>query len=103
MGECENRFSVSTSTVTFWHGFTVFGGWQMREALRGTSLIRNSPLVGPYSRTMSRALWWPKGGGVFLMSEVPLYLHGLFRGTNRIVGRRLWVWVWSEGLAILHV
>ena len=39
---------------------------------RGTSLIRNSPLVGPYSRTMSRALWWPWGGGVFLISEVLL-------------------------------
>ena len=26
---------------------------------RGTSLIRNSPFVGPYSRTMPRALWWP--------------------------------------------
>ena len=22
---------------------------------------------------MSRALWWPLGGGKFLMSEVPLY------------------------------
>ena len=39
---------------------------------RGTSLIRNSPLLGPYSRTVPRALWWPWGGGVFLMSEVPL-------------------------------
>ena len=26
---------------------------------RGTSLIRNSAPLGPYSRTMSRALWWP--------------------------------------------
>ena len=25
---------------------------------RGTSLIRNRNLIGPYSRTMSRALWW---------------------------------------------
>jgi len=24
----------------------------------GTSLIRNTPLLGPYSRTMPRALWW---------------------------------------------
>ena len=37
---------------------------------RGTSLIRNTPLLGPYSRT--RVLWWSKGGGLFLMSEVPL-------------------------------
>ena len=39
---------------------------------RGTSLIRNNPLLGSYSRTMSRGIWWPQGGGVFLMSEVPL-------------------------------
>ena len=38
----------------------------------GTSLIRNSPPLGPYSRTKSRALWWSKGGALFLMSEVPL-------------------------------
>ena len=25
---------------------------------RGTSLIRNSPPLGPYSRTKPRALWW---------------------------------------------
>ena len=28
-----------------------------REPCRGTSLIRNRPLLGPYSRTVSRALW----------------------------------------------
>ena len=33
---------------------------------RGTSLIRNSPSLGPYSRTMPRALWWSLGGGLFL-------------------------------------
>ena len=26
---------------------------------RGTSLIRNNPLLGHCSRTMSRAIWWP--------------------------------------------
>jgi len=41
---------------------------------RGNSLMRNSALVGPYNRTMSRALWWSQvGGGRFLMSEVPMY------------------------------
>jgi len=35
---------------------------------RGTSLIRNRAPLGPYSRTMPRAI----GGGRFLMSEVPL-------------------------------
>ena len=27
--------------------------------LLGTSLIRNCNLLGPYSRTVPRALWWP--------------------------------------------
>ena len=39
---------------------------------RGASLIRNPPLLGPYSRTIPRVLWWSQGGGLFLMSEVPL-------------------------------
>ena len=30
---------------------------------RGTSLIRNSALLRPYSRAMSRAIWWVLGGG----------------------------------------
>ena len=38
----------------------------------GTSRIRNRAPLGPYSRTMPRALWKPKGEGLFLMSEVPL-------------------------------
>ena len=38
---------------------------------RGTSLVRNSAPLAPYSRTMPRALWWSQGGGLFLMSEVP--------------------------------
>ena len=42
-------------------------------AYRGTSLIRKHLPVGTCSRTMSRAIWWPSGGGVFLMSEVTLY------------------------------
>jgi len=40
---------------------------------RGISLIRNSTPLGPYSRNLHRALWWPSGGVLFLMSEVPLY------------------------------
>ena len=42
----------------------------------GTSLIRNRFLLGPYSRTMPRALRWSWVGVLFLMSEVPLYLLG---------------------------
>ena len=40
---------------------------------KGTSLIINSAALGPYSRTAPRALWCSYGGGLFLMSEVPLY------------------------------
>ena len=39
---------------------------------RATSLIRNRAPLGPYSRIMPRALWWSDGGGLFLMSEVPM-------------------------------
>jgi len=38
----------------------------------GTSLIRNSLTLGPYSRPMPKALWWSSGGWRFLMNEVPL-------------------------------
>ena len=40
---------------------------------RGTSPIRNSAPLGPYSRTMPGAPWKPQGGRLFLMSEVPLH------------------------------
>ena len=44
---------------------------------RGTSLIRNSAPLGPYSRTMLRALWWYWGEGLSFMSAISLYgLHG---------------------------
>ena len=33
---------------------------------RGTSLIRNSPPLGPFSRMMPKALWWPQGVSGFL-------------------------------------
>ena len=40
---------------------------------RGTSLIRNDPRRGPYSRTIpTGVLWWSQGAGLFLMSEVSL-------------------------------
>ena len=40
---------------------------------RSTSLIRNSSPLGPFSRTVPRALWWSLGGALCMMSEVPLY------------------------------
>ena len=48
------------------------GGHVVQVAYRGTSLIRDSAPLGPYSRTVPRALRWSQGGGQFLMSEVPL-------------------------------
>ena len=42
------------------------------DPCRGTSLIRNNPLLGHYSRTIHRVLWWCQEGGLFFMSEVPL-------------------------------
>ena len=33
---------------------------------RGTSLIKNCHSLGPYSRTIPRALQWSWGGGSFL-------------------------------------
>ena len=37
---------------------------------RVTSLIRNSAPLGPYSRTLPRALQCPQRGWLFLMNEV---------------------------------
>ena len=34
---------------------------------RGTSLIRNSPLLGPYSRNIPRVIWWSLGEGGCLL------------------------------------
>jgi len=42
-----------------------------RDKHRGTSRIRNSTILGPYSSPVPRDLWWPLGGGLFLMSVVP--------------------------------
>ena len=55
---------------------------------RGTSLIRNTPLLGPYSRTKPRVLWWSWGGGLFIMSEVPLCTPNLKAFDRR--GRVRW-------------
>ena len=35
----------------------------LKQACRGTSLIKNMPFLEPYSRTLSRVLWWSQGGG----------------------------------------
>jgi len=38
---------------------------------RGTSLIRNRPLLGPYSSTCLGPYGAPRGGGVFLWARYP--------------------------------
>ena len=48
------------------------GGGTYRE----TSLIRNTPFVGPYIKTMTRVLWGHQVGGLFPLSEVPLLIGG---------------------------
>jgi len=37
-----------------------YDGWTITVEVRyrGTSLIRNNASLGPYSRTVARALWW---------------------------------------------
>ena len=41
---------------------TVTSTPESRRARATSSLIRNNPTLAPYSRFMSRALWWPYGG-----------------------------------------
>ena len=53
-------------------GLRVEGLGSEIRVYRSTSPIRNRHPLEPYSRTMPRAIWWPWGGGLFLMSEVPM-------------------------------
>ena len=61
---------------------------------RGNSLVINHPFTGPYSRPMPTALQWSKGGGRFLMSEVPLYATYLVtsRCERMHGGGGIWRW-----------
>ena len=76
-----NRLSIknSLSVVANTRKFETGVGPRRSECMccasdpyKGTSLIRNSAFLVPYSRNMPRALWWSLGGGAFLMGEVPL-------------------------------
>ena len=73
-GECSGKGGVGTAKG---RGVEGGGGSDTRESIdeeyRGISLMRNTPLPGPCSRTIPRVPWWPQGGGLFVMSEVPLY------------------------------
>ena len=54
---------------------------------RGTSFIRNSALLGTYGRTPCLGPYGgPRGGGLFLMSEVPLYSKVTTRTCTLYVG-----------------
>ena len=68
----KNRFPRINFTTPHHQPYVV----QILNPYRGTSLIRTSTPLEPYSRTMPRVLWWSSGGGgLFLMSKVHLYLY----------------------------
>ena len=46
-----------------------------QRAYMGTSLIKNSAPLGPYSRPIPRDLCRSQGGGQFLMSEAPMQVY----------------------------
>jgi hypothetical protein len=52
---------------------TITSGDESDTRYRGTWLITNTFLLGPYRRTTVRVLWWSQRGWLFLTSEVPLY------------------------------
>ena len=58
---------MSTWTVIWENADRALGRFiqlhQKGARYRGISPIRNSTPLGPYSRTMPRALWWPYEGG----------------------------------------
>ena len=54
-------------------GFRASGELVVQGSYRGTSLIRKRPPLGHYSGTVPRVVWWSLWGGLFFISEVPLY------------------------------
>ena len=46
---------------------------QYGRVLKGYLAHKKLLPLGPYSRTMPKALRWSEGGVLFLMIEVPLY------------------------------
>jgi hypothetical protein len=43
------------------------------RGVQGYLAHKNRAPLGPYSRIMPRALWWPNVGGLFFVSEVTLW------------------------------
>ena len=39
------------------------GSWDVGNHYMGIALIRNRVPLGPYRSILTRALWWPSGGG----------------------------------------
>ena len=78
---------TSTFLVRLWSPMlTPEGTCRSYPDYRGTSPIRNSAPLSPYSRTMPRALRWSGGGGRVLMSEVPLYAQSYMYMYCRVLG-----------------
>jgi len=50
--------TASPETKSVSRMLAMFSAKTPAVAYRGTSLIRNNAPLGPYSRTMPRALWW---------------------------------------------
>ena len=49
------------------------GASHSESCYRATSLIRNTPLLGSYSRTIRRVIWWSQGeGAVYYKRGTPL-------------------------------
>ena len=72
-------YKMIRTRIWFWLSGTKLWLFLLHSAAdgpyRSTSLIRNSAPIGPYSRTMPRALWWSLAEVLFLRSEVPLYMR----------------------------
>ena len=64
--------------------------WGGRGGYRGTSLIRNTPLLGPHNRTIQGSMVVLGGGGVFYERGTPVPSEA---------GSIVWVrWICGRGL-----
>jgi len=76
---------------------------------RGTSLIRKRPPVGPCSRTMPRAVWWPQGAPVSHELGTPVHQNKRVVLKARMGGAgaravhpiiTMIKWIWTSRLSI---
>ena len=83
--------SEKTAMLSFWEMFSA--GECVAVCYRGTSPIRNSAPLGPYHRTMPRALWKPLGGGAVSYERgdpVARAREGRLRNGARLLQSRTW-------------